>query len=658
MASDKREIVTDLIARNKMGSGTDAAARDLDKVGDAAEQAARDADKLTRSTTAAGEGAEKLGDSSREASNDVGKLDREIRLAEHELKSLARAFRDAENAAERLNIAKAIRAGQAEIRRLNMSRSILRAIVPSDEDADRAGKGFIRKLGSVLSAGGDAIATVAGNKVGLTIGIAIGAAAAPVLLSAIGSAISAGAGAGVIGAGIALAVSKDDQLKAAGARLGKNFVDSLAQSATRNLKGPILESFGVLEAAGGRITNSWSRAFQALRGSIKPLTQDVVASAELMSNAFVGVAEDSGPALKGLGNSLVLLSSGAADSISLLSDSSESAAGNLTLMAGATADLARQTAWLLGTASKLSDNVWLTGGLLPLLKQHYTDAAVQAKIFAIAQSAMVGPMNDAEAAARGEIEAFAGLNTEMKKQADPVFALADAQVKLAAAQKEAGEATKKHGEKSEEARAANRKLARAALDVQAAVGALGKDFDGKLTPAMRASLKAAGLTKEQINGVEREFGQARKAGNAYAKKYTAAIAVTGYPGARKMLYTIKEIIDGIPRAVNIAMRITGVTNVSKAAAAVKKNARASGGPVTKGVPYWVGEEGPELILPEANGRVLSATQSKGYVNKAGGGRGTSAARDQRTLRLEVAGQQEIVTMFRYLVRTANLLESR
>ncbi len=38
--------------------------------------------------------------------------------------------------------------------------------------------------------------------------------------------------------------------------------------------------------------------------------------------------------------------------------------------------------------------------------------------------------------------------------------------------------------------------------------------------------------------------------------------------------------------------------------------RAVGGPVSAFRPYWVGERGPELMVPERNGRVLTAEQSR------------------------------------------------
>jgi hypothetical protein len=41
--------------------------------------------------------------------------------------------------------------------------------------------------------------------------------------------------------------------------------------------------------------------------------------------------------------------------------------------------------------------------------------------------------------------------------------------------------------------------------------------------------------------------------------------------------------------------------------------RARGGPISAGQPYIVGEEGPELIIPSAAGRVMSAPQTQGML---------------------------------------------
>lgn len=45
----------------------------------------------------------------------------------------------------------------------------------------------------------------------------------------------------------------------------------------------------------------------------------------------------------------------------------------------------------------------------------------------------------------------------------------------------------------------------------------------------------------------------------------------------------------------------------------RAEARASGGPVTMGELYWVGEEGPELFVPGASGQIVNAADSAGLM---------------------------------------------
>lgn len=50
---------------------------------------------------------------------------------------------------------------------------------------------------------------------------------------------------------------------------------------------------------------------------------------------------------------------------------------------------------------------------------------------------------------------------------------------------------------------------------------------------------------------------------------------------------------------------------------VNESARASGGPVTGGVPYLVGERGPELVIPSQSGTVIPADQTVSMMNQRG-----------------------------------------
>jgi hypothetical protein len=580
MAAEKRELLLDLLARDKTKQATDSAARNLDNVGDSADDATKSTEKLTKATVVAGEELDDLGKAARDNADRVGKLDREIGLVENELGDLARAFADTNVAAERLDISKAVRRMENDLRRLNKNKGVLEGLLPKESDIDGpakvVGRSLMKSIGAGITSAGESVATKAGASVGPVVGGAIAAAAAPVLVSSLASVLAAGAGAGVIGAGIAVAVARDDKIQAAGANAGQRFMRGLGKAATENFRGPILQSIGILSDAGDRLSDSLGETFRELGDDVVPFTRKVVGAGEAVTGSLLHAAQKSGPALDGLGDAITLVGDGVGDFIAILADGGPEAADNLRLIAGATADLFRMTAVSLDQLNKLSNNPWISGALLPMLRKHYADAAKESDNLKGSTQALIPPLNEAEKAARGQTVALAGLSKEMRSQSDPAFALREAQIKLAAAQKASNDAVAKHGPKSREAREATRNLATAAIDLQGRVGALGKDFDGKLTPAMRSTLIAAGLTERQINDVEREFGAAKRAGDKYAKTYAATTKVYGAAAARKSLFSVKEVADGIPRTVSIAMRITGVTNVSKAAASIRKQYSTGG----------------------------------------------------------------------------------
>lgn len=139
----------------------------------------------------------------------------------------------------------------------------------------------------------------------------------------------------------------------------------------------------------------------------------------------------------------------------------------------------------------------------------------------------------AAAAANGQREALSQLADMMKAEANPVFGLIKAQKELAEAKTKATAATRKYGASSKEAKAATEDLVMAAIGLQGSVGALGSTFDGKLSPALRQTLKAAGLTDKQIRTVEASFKDAKKAAEGYDGKYAADTSAPGAPKAKK-----------------------------------------------------------------------------------------------------------------------------
>jgi TP901 family phage tail tape measure protein len=139
-----------------------------------------------------------------------------------------------------------------------------------------------------------------------------------------------------------------------------------------------------------------------------------------------------------------------------------------------------------------------------------------------------GASSDAAGATKEHRTELQKLTEELEAQTDPVFGLLNAQRNLKEAQDDAAEAVRKHGRNSAEARDATQRLAEAAVAMASKASALGDTFNGKLSPSMRTTLQAAGLTEAQISDVEREFGQAKKAGDKYTGAYKAHVDLTGY----------------------------------------------------------------------------------------------------------------------------------
>jgi hypothetical protein len=660
VAGDKRELILDLLARDKSGPGTASFGKNIKDVGDAADKADNKLGKFTETTVIAGKGADDLGDESEKAARRLGKLDREIGLTVAELKVLARSFADTDDAAERLDISKGIRKAENDLRRLNKSKSILSTILPDPkpEEAQGWAKKLMGSLGGALATAGSGVGELAGNHVGLTIGAAAGAAAAPVLASTLASVLSSGIGLVGIGAGVLLAVKSDKGIQDAGKAAGTKFVDALSASARSAFGGPILDSIHVLESAGEHVADSWGKAFDALGPSVLPLAKDLIDAGVRISDSLSGIAAKSGPALDGLGDSIGLVADGVGDFLDTVADGGPEAAANLELVAGATADVLRETGNFLNALNQVSGNAWLTGPLIPLLRKHYDEAADATGTFAKHTAGAADAMDDAAGAAQAQTSALQGLNKELTAGSDPVFALMDAEDGLAAAQKDAADAAKRHGKGSRESDAALRKLAEAAINVEGKAEALAGTFDGQMTPSMRATLSAAGLTKSEINRLGDQFVAARKDGNSFAKTYRANMKVDGTETAAARVAHVRDLLAQVrSKRISVSVLVAD-SQLNKVNNTLNRfgGARAGGGPTAKDVPYWVGENGPELFVPQGNGRILSSPQSKNATRgHASSGLSTGGGGGQ-VIRLELVGQAEFVSAFRYLVRTANLLQ--
>lgn len=129
-------------------------------------------------------------------------------------------------------------------------------------------------------------------------------------------------------------------------------------------------------------------------------------------------------------------------------------------------------------------------------------------------------MSDTDAL-KANVDALKKQADKLNEEFDPMLKLVHAQQDVTAARKEYTKAVKEHGPKSDEAREAELKMAAAILDTNAAAGAAAGAFNGKLSPALRDTLKAGGATEAQLKDIEAIFAKAQKAGERFAKPYNA-----------------------------------------------------------------------------------------------------------------------------------------
>lgn len=562
----------------------EAATEDL---GDKLQEAAKAGDfgEAATSAVAASEAIDGLGDTAATAARKIDRLDDEIANAKRELYGMAEAFAAASTAAERLDISKAIRRTKSGIRELAQSRDLLKDLIPSIEKSveKEASGGRLSALGSKI-----------GEKLGSSVGLTAGLEAAPLLLSALGGAISGGAGAVAIGAGLGLAIATDPAIQAAGKQLGKTLFDNAGARARTALHDPVMGILDDLGHYGATIVDQWGDAFDALAGDARPFVDTILDAVTDLSGVITGIASKSGPALRALGDGVDEVADsigGALQRITGDADRNAAALSTLFHVVSGTIDLfgllAQGAIALAEPLIKVADSAEQTGTAIGhiLIATGLVEKPLHTMRALHIEAA--DSMDQATGAAYDEVAALKSLALGQKALSDPTFALIQAQDDLAKAQREVNKAQKEHGKSSPEYRAALRDAAEAALSLQVAASEVAKTSTGRLDPALKATLQAAGVTAGTIRALEGEFVGAKKAGDAFARTYQAKVNVLGLPQAIATAQRIRDVLAAIKnKTVNV--QINGVTS-SRLRANYQKG-MAFGGPVTGGGPKGVDSE--------------------------------------------------------------------
>lgn len=580
--------------------------------------------------------ADKAGNELRDVDAELGQLAKSVTASRVELKRLAHEFANVSDEAQKIDIEKAMRKVQKDISQATRAQKALKFsdLLPDTPDAGDVGR-FAGSLGKTLAA--------AGANVGPVLGTSVGVAAAPFVASVMAAGIIGGVGLGGVAGGLAFA-AKDQRVREAAKGVSTSVAQEMKSGAAAFV-GPAIQGIGIIKKSIDTV--DFDQIFRDSAKNVVPLAQGVGRMIEGLGDGIEDLSAVAGPVVAQIADGLGDIGEAAGEGMSSLADNADQAAASLgTLMD--TAALATSAVFgiingameVKGFFDEFAGGIFAFDSGLKILNKTFgtTDdemdknAAGHEKIKGALEGSRLATENFSEENQKSAIsvqahkKALDDLKNALLAEADPVFALMEAQQGLTSAQKAATEATKKFGANSPEAEAALRDLAMAALKLDVAGKELGGTFDGTMSPAMRRTLQAAGVTAPQIDRLERQFNEARAAGERFNRRYIATLRVDGYPTVYRQLFNVQDRLRDIPRAVNIAMRITGVGNVSAAAAAIRKNqahggitGAASGG-MHDGM-VWTGEYGPELLDLPPGTQVHSNADSMRMASQAAGGGG-------------------------------------
>lgn len=618
--ADKRELILDVLMRDKTGPASKSSSGNLKDIGDAAEGAAKSTEQLGDQSDRAEDQVEKLGKSSRTAAQHVEKLDREIETVEKELRGLAVAFAEAETAAERIDLSKAIRKTQADLRKMEKSKGILAGLLPKPAEVAAqvapagvaAGTSFLSSFAKTASKTGP-LAPVA---------IGMGLYMAPLLGANIAAGILGGAGIGGVIGGLALA-SRDSRVKSAAKGLGKEVVTQLELSAGAFVPAA-LDGIDEVRGSFRNMSGDLKSIFDNSSRYVAPLIRGITGLIERTVSGASKAVAGARPVIEALENNLPRIGDAIGDVLESIADDGPAAAVALTALFNIIETGIRGIGLAVNGLTELYGFLAMTGTFGEEARMQWLSYKAATDLAAESTKKLPPAMNAVAAAAKEETYALTELSKELQAQVDPTFGLLRAQDKLREAHKATAEASKKHGEQSPEYQEALRREAEAALTLEAAAGKVAATTGGKMTPQLYATLRAAGFTEDKIADLAGQFANAKRQGDRFAKTYNANVKVNTEQAQRALALYRQFRNKKITVDVFVAQHRANKVDAQLGGGAF----RAEGGPVRAGVPYIVGEKRPEVFVPETNGTIVpSVGQFTGGAARTGGSSIASAGRN-------------------------------
>lgn len=627
--ADKRELLFNFIGKESISPAAKKAGDAIEDLGKDFKRTTDSAQGLDKQAKKTGESVGSLGDDFKKSTSQAKTLGSQVAELEGRIKSTAAEIEKTGD----LKLFKQLSADRRDLRKLNVVKDLLGDDGDNKKEAIKVGARLAGNVASGLASAGSAISGALGKVFGTlppqaqaAIGAGVVAAvvaASSLIAGAISAAVVGGVGIGGVIGGLVIA-SKHSAVQSASTAVGDTFKKTMQEAAVSFV--PVtVTALGDVRAAIVRLGPSLQRVFGRAALYVKPLTQAGIGFAEKLMPGIEKAVMKAGPIIaqiatwlpklgETLGNGFASLAQVAPEAgralgtvFQIVNLGTQSIFANIRM-------LTELYKWLEFTGDALSGNITASiakratdeaakqgneelAASLKVLMVGFEGAGDKTLALAVQQEELRRQFAEARNAAREERSALDELATALRAQTDPMFALINAQNGLKDSQKEYNKAIKEHGKNSPEAKEALRQMAQAALEVEYATGQAAGTFDGKLSPAMVATLKAAKFTDAQIAALEQQFQTAQAKGDKFAKNYQASAGLTDNASAKaRIIRTEISKIHGRTVVVGIKYETSGRNQGEHHIGQGTLTKSAAGGPVTGRGPKGV-DSVPHLLAP-------------------------------------------------------------
>ena len=429
-------------------------------------------------------------------------------------------------------------------------------------------------------------------------------AAAPAIASAFSALFTTALGLAGIGAGVALAITQSPEIQSAGKKLGETLLNGL-QSAATPFVTPVLQSIAIIERRFEHLQPVIEQAFGSLAPHLTTLTQGFVDFASNLMPGVIDAFAAAGPAIDEFASQFAQTGKVLSEAFSMLSDDSETLVEGIRLVFFVLNTAITGTVGLINVLSeawqfwvnsmdeasqKMSIFSPLAQGMHAILKNIQGDTTSLTPTTDAYGDALIKQGEGANyAAVQGNalVETLREIWSVQLQVSNSAIAFEEAIDGVTESFKENKKSIDINTEAGRENVSQVNQSIEAAIrehEAQIAAGAgieeANKAYANRIS-RLRETLRQAGLTERQIDSLIGAYEEV-------PPNLTTKVQAPGLPGVLTQMQNLARAQREVARDILINVRASTPGVVG---------GRAEGGVVTKPEISWIGEAGPEAVVP-------------------------------------------------------------